>query len=53
MVSSVINAIVGSGLAIEECREAQAPPETLAIDPIRFGGTVRRPDFFFFRCGKK
>lgn len=23
------------------------------IDPLKFGDTVQRPDFIFFRCGKK
>ena len=49
-VSSIVNSIIGAGLVIEECRESQAPEELLKKYPSKFGGTIHRPDFIFFRC---
>ncbi len=51
-VSSLINALIGAGFAIEECREAHISDDMRKQYPALFGGTVHRPEFIFFRCGK-
>ena len=51
-VSSLINALIGAGFVIEECREARVSDEMRKQYPALFGGTVHRPEFIFFRCGK-
>ena len=50
-VSTLINALIGAGFVIEECREAQISDEMREKYPALFGGTVHRPEFIFFRCG--
>ena len=52
MVSTLINDLIGAGLAIAECREASLPEEMRQRYPGLFGGTVHRPEFIFFRCRK-
>ena len=49
-VSSLINALIGAGFMIEECREARISDELREQYPALFGGTVHRPEFIFFRC---
>lgn len=51
-VSSLINALIGAGFVIEECREAHISDDMRKQYPSLFGGTVHRPEFIFFRCGK-
>ncbi len=51
-VSSLINALIGAGFMIEECREARISDDMRNRYPALFGGTVHRPEFIFFRCGK-
>ena len=51
-VSSLINALIGAGFMIEECQEAHLSDEMRKRYPALFGGTVHRPEFIFFRCGK-
>ena len=52
-VSSLINGLIGAGFMIEECQEAHLPDDMRERYPALFGGTVHRPEFIFFRCGKK
>lgn len=49
-VSTLINALIGAGFMIEECREAHLPDEMREKYPALFGGTIHRPEFIFFRC---
>ena len=51
-VATLINALVGAGFVIEACREATISDEMRKRHPEMFGGTVHRPEFIFFRCGK-
>ena len=51
-ISSLINALTGAGLMIEECREAHISDEMRKQYPDLFGGTIHRPEFIFFRCRK-
>lgn len=51
-VSSIINALIGAGFIIEECQEAHLSDEMREKYPALFGGTIHRPEFIFFRCGK-
>ena len=51
-VSTLINALIGAGFTIEECREARISDDMRERYPALFGGTVHRPEFIFFRCGK-
>ncbi len=51
-VSSLINALIGAGLVIEECQEAHISDEMRQQYPALFGGTIHRPEFIFFRCRK-
>ena len=51
-VSTLINAMIGAGFVIEECQEARVPDDMREQYPALFGGTVHRPEFIFFRCGK-
>ena len=51
-VSTLINAMIGAGLMIEECQEAHISDEMREKYPALFGGTVHRPEFIFFRCRK-
>ena len=51
-VSTLINAMIGAGFVIEECREASLPDEMRERYPALFGGTIHRPEFIFFRCRK-
>ncbi len=48
--SSLLNSIIKAGFIIEECQESKAPDELAKEYPAKFGGTVIRPDFVFFRC---
>ncbi len=48
--SSLINALIGAGFVIGECRESGISEEMRTRYPAVFGGTVHRPDFVFFRC---
>lgn len=50
--SSIVNSIIKAGLAIKECRESQISDELREQYPDMFGGTIHRPDFVFFKCGK-
>ncbi len=50
-MSSLINALISAGFVIEECRESQISDEMRLRYPQKFGGTIHRPDFVFFRCG--
>lgn len=52
-VSTLINGLIRAGLVIEECQEAHISEEMRRQYPALFGGTVHRPEFIFFRCGKK
>jgi len=52
MMATLINSMVGTGFTIEECRESVADEALRARYPDRFGGTIHRPDFVFFRCAK-
>ena len=51
-VSTLINALIGAGLTMEECQEAHLPEEIRNRYPALFGGTIHRPEFIFFRCRK-
>ena len=51
-LSSIINSIAKAGFIIEQCEESRVPDETRKQYPARFGGTIHRPDFVFFRCKK-
>ena len=48
--SSLVNSLVRAGFRIDECRESDISSEMREKYPDRFGGTVHRPDFVFFRC---
>lgn len=50
--SHILNDIINAGFAIEECQESYISEEFREKYPDKFGGTVHRPDFVFFRCGK-
>lgn len=50
--ATIVNAITGAGLMIERCEESKVSDALLSQYPDRFGGTVHRPDFVFFRCRK-
>ena len=50
--STLVNSLIGAGFVIEECRESRVPDELRMQHPETFGGTIHRPDFVFFRCGK-
>ena len=52
-MATLINSMIEAGFAIEECRESEASEALRARYPAKFGGTVHRPDFVFFRCAKK
>ncbi len=52
MVSTLINSLIRAGFIIMECREAQLSDEMREKYPALFGGTIHRPEFIFFRCGK-
>lgn len=52
-VSTLINGLIRAGLVVEECQEAHISEEMRRQYPALFGGTVHRPEFIFFRCGKK
>ena len=52
-VSTLINSLIRAGFVIEECQEAHISEEMRRQYPALFGGTVHRPEFIFFRCGKK
>ena len=51
-VSTIINALIKAGFVIEECQEAHISDDMRRQYPDLFGGTVHRPEFIFFRCGK-
>lgn len=48
--ATIVNAITGAGLLIERCEESKVSDALRSQYPDRFGGTVHRPDFVFFRC---
>ena len=48
-LSTLMNSIIKAGFVIEECRESQVPEELVKKYPSKFGGTIHRPDFIFFR----
>ena len=50
--ASLVNAIVHAGFQLEECQESNCSAALRAQYPSRFGGTIHRPDFVFFRCRK-
>ncbi|MBD5098755.1 MAG: methyltransferase domain-containing protein [Clostridiales bacterium] len=50
--SSIVNSMIKAGFVIEECRESQISDELRERYPDVFGGTIHRPDFIFFKCGK-
>lgn len=50
--SSIVNSMIKAGFVIEECRESQISDELRERYPAVFGGTIHRPDFIFFKCGK-
>ena len=50
--SSILNSLINAGFMIEECQEAYASEELMSKYPEKFGGTVHRPEFLFFRCRK-
>lgn len=50
--SSIVNSMIKAGFVIEECRESQISDELRERHPDMFGGTIHRPDFIFFKCGK-
>ena len=52
-VATLINALVQAGFVIEKCQEAHISEDMRRRYPALFGGTVHRPEFIFFRCGKK
>ena len=52
-VATLINSLIRAGFVIEECQEAHVSEEMRRQYPTLFGGTVHRPEFIFFRCGKK
>ena len=52
-VSSLNNALIRAGFVIEECQEARVSDELRQQYPAMFGGTLHRPEFIFFRCGKR
>lgn len=51
--ANIINSVVKSGLLIEECQESHISDEMREQYPSKFGGTIHRPDFVFFRCKKQ
>ena len=51
-VSTIINALIKAGFIIEECQEAHISDDMRRQYSDLFGGTVHRPEFIFFRCGK-
>ena len=51
-MSSLINALISAGFIIEECQESHISDEMRLQYPAKFGGTIHRPDFVFFRCRK-
>ena len=51
-MSSLINSLILAGFVIEECQESHISDEMRMKHPEKFGGTIHRPDFVFFRCRK-
>ena len=51
-VSTLINDMIRAGFVIRECQEAHLSDEMRERYPALFGGTIHRPEFIFFRCGK-
>ena len=52
-VSTLINSMIRAGFIIEECQESRASDELREKYPDKFGGTIHRPEFIFFRCRKQ
>ncbi|MBR4767705.1 MAG: class I SAM-dependent methyltransferase [Lachnospiraceae bacterium] len=53
MLSTLINSLIRAGFSIEQCEEARLPEELRKKYPDVFGGTIHRPEFIFFQCGKR
>ncbi|MBO4368048.1 MAG: class I SAM-dependent methyltransferase [Clostridia bacterium] len=51
-MATLINSIIQAGFVIEECQEAHLSDDMREKYPALFGGTIHRPEFVFFRCGK-
>ena len=51
-MSSLINSLISAGFVIEECQESHISDEMRMQYPQKFGGTIHRPDFVFFKCRK-
>ena len=51
-VSTLINDLIKAGFVIRECQEAHISDDMRKRYPALFGGTIHRPEFIFFRCGK-
>ena len=50
--SSMVNSLIKAGFLIEECRESCASEKLRNEYPNKFGGTIHRPEFLFFKCRK-
>lgn len=50
--STIVNAIINAGFLIEKCEESRVSDEMRKKYPAKFGGTLHRADFIFFRCRK-
>ena len=53
MLSSLINDMIAAGFNIEACQESHISDDMRKQYPDLFGGTIHRPEFIFFRCGKR
>lgn len=51
-MATIINSIARAGFLIEHCEESHISDEMRKKYPDKFGGTLHRPDFVFFRCRK-
>ena len=52
-LATLINAMIKAGFIIEECQESHISDDMRKRYPDLFGGTIHRPEFIFFRCGKR
>ena len=52
-LATLINDMIKAGFNIEECQESHISDDMRKQYPDLFGGTIHRPEFIFFRCGKR
>ena len=52
-LATLINDMIKAGFNIEECQESHISDDMRKQYPDLFGGTIHRPEFIFFKCGKR